>query len=256
MSDKLTFSKGNSKLDKQTGIFSLPAGHSCPGALTCLAKVEVDKNGKRTLIDGDQATIRCFAATAEALYSNVHESRKRNLDFILDLIKARKSAQEIADVILENIKAAKLDKVAKFRVHESGDYVRFKYFEAWMLVAKAMPDTKFYSYTKSIPFLVRGIQNDIIPNNFSFTASKGGKFDHLIDQYDLKSASIVLSEKEAADQGLPIDHDDSNAVDQDKGSFALLIHGVQKAGSDSSKALQLLKSKGKGGYSNKNKKAA
>jgi len=75
------------------------------------------------------------------------------------------------------------------------------------------------------------------------TASRGGRLDHLIDQYNLREAKVVFSEAEAEALGYDIDHDDSHAArpslaDQ---SFALLIHGQQPAGSDASAAIKELK---------------
>ena len=88
-------------------------------------------------------------------------------------------------------------------------------------------------------------------HNFVLTASYGGRDDHMIQEFNLRSAKVVFSEAEAAELGLEIDHDDSHAAKpslRDK-SFALLIHGTQPAGSEASTALKKLK--GKGSYSRK-----
>jgi hypothetical protein len=247
--DYLRFQKGNSKLDKHTGIFSLPAGHSCPGAKACMAKAVINEEGKRKVVDGKGAEFRCFAATAEVQYEHVYNKRQANFE----LIRSHRTAQQKADLLLASLEQAKLGKITKFRVHDSGDFFGYSYFEAWMKVAESMPEVTFYAYTKSLPFLVKGMKNNIIPDNFKFTASYGGKFDHMIEEYDLKNAKVVLSEEEAADQGLPIDHDDSHASD-DKGNFALLIHGTQPKGSHAAKQYWKLLQAGKSGYSRKTKK--
>ena len=88
----------------------------------------------------------------------------------------------------------------------------------------------------------------VIPSNFKLNASKGGKFDSLIDKHKLKYAEVVFSEQEAIDKNLDIDHDDTHAFLQDK-PFALLLHGVQPKGSKASDALKALN--GKGSYSKK-----
>ncbi len=77
-----------------------------------------------------------------------------------------------------------------------------------------------------------------IPSNLILTASRGGKFDHLIDKHKLKCAEVVFSEKEAKDKGLEIDHDDSHALGNK--SYALLIHGIQPPGSEAGKAVKAL----------------
>ena len=63
--------------------------------------------------------------------------------------------------------------------------------------------------------------------------------DHLIDKYNLKYAQVVFSEEEAEQLGLEIDHDDSHAYENNK-PFALLLHGIQPAGSVASQALKKL----------------
>lgn len=82
------------------------------------------------------------------------------------------------------------------------------------------------------------------------TASYGGTHDRLIAEHSLKSARVVFSVAEAAELGLPIDHDDSNAWSHSK-SFALLLHGTQKAGTPAAKALSALRASGFKGYSKK-----
>jgi hypothetical protein len=92
--------------------------------------------------------------------------------------------------------------------------------------------------------------------NFVLTASYGGRDDHLINEFGMRSAKVVFSQAEAEKLGLEIDHDDSHAAkpslrNQD---FALLIHGTQPKGSAASEALRALK--GKGSYSRKKKEVA
>ena len=62
---------------------------------------------------------------------------------------------------------------------------------------------------------------------------------------------MVFSEAEAEELGLEIDSDDSHAArpDLQNQSFALLIHGVQPAGSEAGKAVSALG--GKGSYGKK-----
>jgi hypothetical protein len=72
------------------------------------------------------------------------------------------------------------------------------------------------------------------------TASRGGRFDNLIDMHGLKCSEVVFSEAEAAEKGLEIDHDDSHAAIGQK-SFALLLHGVQPKGTEAAEALKQIK---------------
>ena len=229
----LSFGKGNAKLDKAIATFSIPAGWSCPGASLCLAKAD-RITGK--IADGSNQQFRCFAASAEAAYGNVRESRWRNFE----LLKGAKSRGAMAELILASLP----ENAPIVRIHVSGDFFREAYFLAWCDVARERPSVRFYAYTKSIPFWKKCLAE--IPENLILTASEGGKFDAQINGF--KRAKVVFAEEEAAALGLAIDHDDSHAYDG-KDSFALLLHGTQAKGTVAAKALSALKLQGIGGYS-------
>ena len=232
---KLSFSKGNAKLGKSTAIFSLPAGHSCPGALLCLS-ISNRETGKLT--DGSKAQFRCYAATSENLFKNVRQSRWHNFE----ALKAAGTTKNMAALIQASMPKRNTDKV---RIHSSGDFYSQAYFDAWLSVAKANPGMTFYAYTKMLPLWVARIGS--IPANFKLVASEGGKFDDLIVKHNLRFVKVVLSENEASAANLPIDHDDTHAW-KENGNFALLIHGTQKAGTAAAKIVYAFKKTGQGGY--------
>lgn len=232
----LKFGKGNAKLDERIATFSLPAGYTCPGASACLARANRE-TGKVT--DGPLSQFRCFAASAEAAFPSVRKNRWDNFD----LLKG-KTRDEMRDLILASLPENKV-----IRIHVSGDFFNEAYFGAWLDVAKARPDVKFYAYTKSIPTW-RANEGEI-PANFILTASEGGRYDDQIGA--LKRARVVFSEEQAQALGLDIDHDDSHAYDGNE-SFALLLHGTQAKGTVAAKALSALKHQGIGGYSKVNGK--
>lgn len=226
---KLKFGKGNAKLDKQIYTFSIPSGHTCPGACQCLAKAD-RKTGR--IKDGLKQQFRCFSASAEAAFPTVRDSRWRNLD----LLKKAKTTAKMRDLILESIPK----KAEKIRIHVGGDFFSQAYFDAWVKVAEARPNMLFYAYTKSIPYWANRLVH--IPGNMELTASEGGKHDHLINDLGLRTAKVVLHPKEAKKHKLKLDHDDQHAMGNkgDK-SFALLIHGMQRKGSEASDAIKRLK---------------
>lgn len=231
---RLTFGRGNAKLGKEVATFSLPAGHTCPGAMECLAKVP--RNGGK-LQDGPSARFRCFAASAESVWPSVRKSRWANLD----ALREAGTVEGMATLI-----ARSLPKAVFIRIHVSGDFYSDAYFQAWCVVARAHPDVRFYAYTKSL--VVWGKHAAEVPANMTLTASRGGKYDEMIDARGLKSAEVVYSPAEAAEKGLEIDHDDSHAMTGSE-SFALLIHGTQRAGSSAAKALSANRAEGWTGYS-------
>ena len=108
------------------------------------------------------------------------------------------------------------------------------------------PDKQFYAYTKSLRYWIQHKDWADRIDNFVLTASRGGRHDHLIEQHNLRESVVVFSEAEAAEKGLEIDHDDSHAAvpSWSNNDFALLIHGVQPAGTPAAKALSALKGKG------------
>jgi hypothetical protein len=67
--------------------------------------------------------------------------------------------------------------VAVIRLHDSGDFFKKWYVEAWVEVIKRHPNILFYAYTKSFP-MFKGID---LPSNFRVTYSFGGKWDKKID---------------------------------------------------------------------------
>jgi Gene product 88 len=239
MESKLKFGRGNAKLASEIYTFSLPAGHSCPGALQCLAKTDPE-TGK--LQDGPCQSFRCFAATDEARFPSVRRSRWHNFDLLRN-----KGQKGMCTLILASLPIdAKL-----VRLHVSGDFFSDAYFLAWMDVAAAKPETLFYTYTKSLPIWLR--HRASIPPNFKLTASEGGKHDDLIESEALKFAKVVFSIEEAQELGLDIDHDDSHAYVSNK-SFALLLHGKQRKETPAAKAMSALRSAGYNGYSQKLRK--
>ena len=252
----LKFSKANAKtqalandvelaeyLQGNRKIYSLDllSGWSCPHAKDCLSKAIVQDNGKRKIKDGRHTKFRCFSASQEVQYTNVYNLRKHNFDMLRKL-----SCGEMVDMINQSLPT----NAGIVRIHVAGDFFSQQYMEAWYTVALLNPNTLFYAYTKSLRFWL-AINEFPILHNFVLTASYGGRDDHMIDEFNLRSTKVVFSEAKAAELGLEIDHDDSHAAKPSlrDNSFALLIHGTQPAGSEASIALKKLK--GKGSYSRK-----
>ena len=233
MNDLLKMSKGNKKL-KNTLIFDLPAGKTCPMANECHSYAVMNEKNKLTVKDGDNNKFRCFAASQEAQYPNVYKARKYNFDLIKktldnDYAIPLKSIRLIQNSIKKHINK-NIDKV---RIHSSGDFFNGRYLSVWLAVARLNPQLKFYCYSKSLHLFGTNIS---IPDNFFLTASMGSKLDRLIHAgYFKRYAIVVNSEDEAIKKGIEhigkpyeIDKDDSLCFKKDP--FALLIHGTQKKG--------------------------
>ena len=238
----LHFNHGNGKLSKDTLIFSLPAGKTCPGADQCKSMALIDDNGKRFIQDGPNTQFRCFAASAEVQYDGPFKNRAENYTQIQTALK--QGLFNCVELINSSIQKKRSKKTTKVRIHESGDFFSGAYLDAWIVVARHNPDLKFYCYTKSLQlFLYLPL-----PSNFYMTASCGGKFDYAIeDGFFPRYSKVVMYQEDADALGLEVDHDDSHCFG-DK-PFALLVHNIQPKGSEWGKAIRIRRAKGQfGGY--------
>lgn len=227
---KLHLAPTASRGRRQVYSFDLLSGHTCPGANECLSKAMERDDGSRYIQDGPDIKFRCFSASQEARLEDVYAKRKRNFDAVRGL-----TMPEMVDAIAGDLPTD----AGIVRIHVAGDFFSEAYMMAWIQVAKLHPSTHFYAYTKSLRIWAR--LRDRFPPNLAITASRGGRYDRIIDRFNMKQAIVVFSPEQAAKLGLEIDHDDSHAADPSKGSFALLIHGTQPAGSESGKAMRELR---------------
>ena len=165
--------------------WNLPTGHSCPSALECLVKV----NRETGKFLNSSSQYRCYAANAER-FPSVRNYRWNNFDFV------KKGFKPIIPLDAKSI-----------RIHASGDFFSQKYFDSWLEICRENPNVEFWAYTKSLNYWVKRLQE--IPSNLILTASYGGKFDHLIKEFNLKHTIVIKDKSEAL--GIPIDFNDDEA---------------------------------------------
>lgn len=243
----LKFSKANTKIQALSQVkelekylknkrkvysFDLLSGWSCPFACDCLSKVHVI-DGRKSIKDGPKTKFRCFSASQEVAFPSTYNLRKNNYEEMKGVKKRWDMVEHIEQALPANLGIC--------RIHVGGDFFNEEYFAAWLSIAVRNSDRLFYAYTKSLKFWLSF--RDVIPANMVLTASRGGRLDHLIDEHNLRESVVVFSEQEAKERKLEIDHDDSHAANPKKRnkSFALLIHGIQPAGSVASQAIKDLK---------------
>ena len=243
---ELFFSPPNGKLrlaDIQDGLktysFDLPAGRSCPQALTCKSHVAL-KNGVSKIVDGHSCKVRCYAASLEAVYPAVRIRHSKNFDAVRHHLR-RGGSNELANAIMQAIPAT----CTRIRIHSSGDFFNEKYLKSWITVARKRPDIIVYCYSKSVKWCIDlKKQIDNTPN-LIITLSYGGKQDDLIEASGYKTATVVFSEESAKKLGLPIDSTDGLASNRAVRATALLIHGTQPKGSVAGKAVAQLRTRTK-----------
>jgi len=239
--DLLKLSSGNGKLPKSTLTFSLLAGKTCPGANICKSWVIQDENNRNRILDGSEMQFRCFAASNEVSYPNTYKAHKHNTELIVEALRV--SVDHCADLIHHSIDENAMRKTDKVRIHPSGDFFNYSYISAWYKVAERNPDLQFYCYSKSLNLFFPDADAKTFPPNFYLTASYGGKYDYLIEEgFFPRYAKVVKNDEEASALGLEVDHDDSHCFGDNP--FALLVHGIQPAGSEWGAAIRDRKAKG------------
>ena len=228
---------------KPRGVaFSLPSGYSCGKvAKECLTYAH-PITGK--LSHGRDSIYNCFSAVSEAYSGQARRARWHNWNLLQTAWKWGATYIDIANMLIE----AMPSNTDLCRVHVGGEFPNTpdgfgrEYMRAWFYVARET-GIHCYAYTKNVKTFLE--LRDEQPSNFNMTMSRGGLYDHLIDRYQLKHANVIFHPNQA--NGMPIDHSDINAVftysteSNPSGSFNLLIHGMQPAKSDASKAIQRLK---------------
>lgn len=225
----LEFSHGNAKLPNSTMLFSLPAGHTCPGALACLSYA--DRITGR-VVDGPRSQFRCYAATAETR-PNVRELRWRNLRRLAGI-----SSQQIGDLLIASVLASARHYTARVRLFESGDCFSPAFRDGIIQSARTLRHLTIYFYTKHLPLWIQGDRPIPLPPNLFITASWGGKHDSLIEQGLFpRNSRVVFDAAEAERLGLPIDHTDELAYDATPQAFAHILHGTQRAGTPAAEAI-------------------
>ena len=164
----------NSKLkktSKELGVrvfnFGIPAYKSKSGKLTCPFAKDCVKY--------------CYAQKGAYIWGNVSPA-----------FEQRYEATKKDDFVEVMGAAIRKKKVDFLRIHDSGDYYSPAYLEKWLQIARNNHQTKFYSYTKSVP-LFEGVE---LPENFDVIFSQGSKVDGMINPDKMRHSKIFKTEQE------------------------------------------------------------
>lgn len=117
---------GNAKLPKSCAIFNLLAIDDCPNCETCKDS--------------------CYAIWRQS-FATVKRSREINSWY------AHNDVHTLYSILYKELKK-KGDKVKFCRIHESGDFISYKYFKMWYVLAQVFPSIKFFSMTK-VPHILK-----------------------------------------------------------------------------------------------------
>lgn len=115
----------------------------------------------------------CYARNGTYLFRNVKARHQANLQYVLDDLPGweRQMTAEVAHP---------RHRGGWVRIHDAGDFFSDEYLTAWLDIARATPETRFYAYTKEVSRFRRLAEPDA-PDNFLWVYSMGGREDHLID---------------------------------------------------------------------------
>ena len=185
----LKISDGNSKLRKTSGkVKAHLAEHGSLAGFTPRPKAyrvvsfnlpaggyEVDNKSYITCPGADACLALCYARQGTFLFKGSKRVRIDNHQLLLTT-HVTHGLQGVIDILDEAVKSV-TKTVAVIRLHDSGDFFKKWYVQAWVEVIKRHPNILFYAYTKSFP-MFKGID---LPSNFRVTYSFGGKWDKKID---------------------------------------------------------------------------
>lgn len=179
----LKWSKGNAKLNKDTGGKYKIVGYGIPANLQF-----VDSNGcsKNTCPGACACAAVCYAKQGAYLWKSVMNARQHNL----------KLSQEatFAQMAIDDLK--KMKSINAVRIHDSGDFYDYEYYQKWCQIAKALPEKTFYAYTKTVDI---DLYTDK-PDNLKIVQSLGGKFDNLV-QLNMPHSRIFATHQDMDNAG-------------------------------------------------------
>lgn len=135
----------------------------------------------------------CYARNGTYNFRNVKARHVANLEYTLNDLEGWK-AQMIAECSRKNMRGKYV------RIHDAGDFYSEPYLEAWLDIAKAVPQVTFYCYTKEV-MMFKKIVEPNCPENFKYLYSMGGKQDHLIDLEKDRHADVFPDDAAILDAG-------------------------------------------------------
>lgn len=131
----------------------------------------------------------CYARNGTYRFPAVKAKHERNLARVLDDL-GRWEADMIAELQAARFRGGKF-----LRIHDAGDFFSDDYTQAWLRIARSVPDVVMYAYTKEVSRFRRLVEGQA-PANFRWVYSYGGKEDHLLDP-DVDRVADVFPDEDA-----------------------------------------------------------
>lgn len=131
----------------------------------------------------------CYARNGTYRWPVVKAKHERNLARVLDDL-GRWEADMVAELGAKRFRGGKY-----LRVHDAGDFFSDDYTQAWLRIARSVPDVTMYAYTKEVSRFRRLVEGQA-PANFRWVYSYGGREDHLLDP-DVDRVADVFPDEDA-----------------------------------------------------------
>ena len=238
----LKISDGNSKLRKTSGkVKAHLAEHGSLAGFTPRPKAyrvvsfnlpaggyEVDNKSYITCPGADACLALCYARQGTFLFKGSKRVRIDNHQLLLTT-HVTHGLQGVIDILDEAVKSV-TKTVAVIRLHDSGDFFKKWYVEAWVEVIKRHPNILFYAYTKSFP-MFKGID---LPSNFRVTYSFGGKWDNKIEG---PNSRIFPTLDDRIEAGYVDGNDSDMPAILGEHNIGLVYHGVKNPTDEQFEAL-------------------
>lgn len=135
----------------------------------------------------------CYARNGTYNFSNVKGRHIANLEYIIDDLPGW-TAQMLAEVSTPKMTGKYI------RIHDAGDFFSEEYLNAWLEIARQVPQVTFYCYTKEVSLFKRVVEPNC-PDNFRYLYSMGGLEDHLINLETDRHAEVFPDEAAILDAG-------------------------------------------------------
>ena len=175
--------------------FGITAVKSCPSALHCVAD--------------------CYAQQGAYRWSGV----KNAYDTRYELTKTK----DFPRLLDDEIKSKR--NISHVRIHDSGDFYSREYLNKWISIMHNNPDITFYAYTKEVKLFKE--YKAIMPSNFIYIFSYGGKWDHLIDKSKDRHAMVYETLNDLPSEYINASDNDLQAITGNI-NVGLVYHGQSK----------------------------
>lgn len=138
----------------------------------------------------------------------------------LELTKSPNFTERIILEIMDHKRS-----IRHVRIHSSGDFYSPKYLDKWLAVMRGYPDIGFYAYTKAVPLFKKYKALGLMPKNFTWVYSFGGKSDALIDTNSDRHSRVFAREADIPAGYTNASHTDRPASEPHILRIGLAYHG-------------------------------